>query len=767
MERKYSIILLLLVSLCTFYFTSGLLKDGYPSGGDNVSHYDLLLNTKDAISIFFHTGELKLWNPDYYVGFPMFFFYTPLPYVTIALLSFVPGFETLFLFKLSIVLFFSILPFLFYLATQLMEFEEGFALGTALFSTALSSALVFGLEYYSFFATGLYAQLWGIMFLPFAVAYSYRCFVLRKNKTHDLFFAILFLCLTFLSHIFKGIAAFFLVFFIFVSQLIQNRLEKQKEHQTEHQKKNHQLLKQYFLLVLFFFLSISFFVIPYLLNQDYFGNITFDSDYKEHGYGIKETMHLLLTGDLLDYSFSFSRIPILTVLLFLGIGLTLFWKDFKQKYPALPFFLLLSLLWSLICIAGTVSFHFLSLIPVLSSLQTFRFITLFHFVALFYIGISIFWLVSFVERWKKTFLVLLLFALLLIPVFSERIKTYQEYGVTYILEQNTDYRTLVSALQKSSSSGRLYVTSPSGLYDLPQHLQALPFLTGKPIFASAGVGGHDSLSAYYSSLPILSDAPYLVDILGIDAIIDKKQNTGGLTLYKATNASDYFALGTAPISVLASPVAARDVVVEWLFSPLPLSHVFLQIDSATSSLSSSPLILQNIVDKGDVFLLTETGSMMQHTIRGQLNLANASPTATITDATNIAASSSVSVFDYFQNSSFTEQDCGIVLQQSQKRGYASTTVSVPISSSSSFASSSSSPCYVIFKMTYHPEWHVFVDGVEEKLLMISPSFMGVAVPSGTHDVVFSYEIFWYRKWLLLVSVLSLIGLFWIERRKIK
>ena len=67
-------------------------------------------------------------------------------------------------------------------------------------------------------------------------------------------------------------------------------------------------------------------------------------------------------------------------------------------------------------------------------------------------------------------------------------------------------------------------------------------------------------------------------------------------------------------------------------------------------------------------------------------------------------------------------------------------------------------------MTYHPEWQVFVDGVEQKLIMMSPSFMGVAVPSGTHDVVFSYELFWYRKWLFLVSVLSLIGLFWIEKR---
>ncbi len=747
MERKYSIALLAFVTLLTVYFTSGLLHEGYPSGGDNVSHYDLLLNTKDALDIFFHTGELRLWNADYYMGFPLFFFYTPLPYVALALLSFIPGVSLLFLFKLTIVLLFSALPFLFYLAAQLMELEEGFALGIALFSTALSSITVFGLEYYSFFATGLFSQLFGIVFFPFAVAYAYRCFVLRKQ---ELFFAVLFLCLTFLSHIFTGVAAFFLVFFIFVSQVFEEFFlgEKKKEHlQT--------LLKKYALLLFFFFLSISFFVVPYLLNQRYFGNITFDSDFKEYGYGIIETLHFLVTGQLLDYSFSFSRIPVLTLLFFWGVALSFFWKEFRHKYPTLPLFLLFSFVWSIICIAGNTSFHFLSLLPVLSSVQTFRFITLFHFVSLFYIGISIFWIVSFLTKNGKKKFVLLLLILLLVPVFAERIKTYKEYATTYVLEENTDYWTLVSALQKNPSSGRLYVTSPSGLYNSPQHLQALPFVTGKPIFASAGVGGHDSLSAYYSSLPILSDAPYLVDILGIDAIINKKKSTDEMTLYLASNASGYFALGTAPLFVAASAVASRDVVVEWLFSSLPLSHVFLQIDSDTSSSSSS--LLQDIQDNGDVFLLSETGSIMAHTIYGQLNLASASPTATLVDA---SGSRSVSVFSYFENSTFSEQNCGTVLQESLKKGYASTTVSVP-----SNVSLSLSPCYVIFKMTYHPEWHVFVDGTEEKLVMLSPSFMGVAVPSGTHDVVFVYQLFWYRKWLVLISVLSLVGLWFLGKKK--
>src|SRR5207249_4089825 len=33
------------------------------------------------------------------------------------------------------------------------------------------------------------------------------------------------------------------------------------------------------------------------------------------------------------------------------------------------------------------------------------------------------------------------------------------------------------------------------------------------------------------------------------------------------------------------------------------------------------------------------------------------------------------------------------------------------------------PCYLLFKMTYHPYWHALVDGAEKETVMLSPSFI--------------------------------------------
>jgi hypothetical protein len=42
---------------------------------------------------------------------------------------------------------------------------------------------------------------------------------------------------------------------------------------------------------------------------------------------------------------------------------------------------------------------------------------------------------------------------------------------------------------------------------------------------------------------------------------------------------------------------------------------------------------------------------------------------------------------------------------------------------------------LVVKATYHPNWHVFVDGVETQTFMVSPSFIGVAVGPGDHFVI--------------------------------
>jgi hypothetical protein len=59
---------------------------------------------------------------------------------------------------------------------------------------------------------------------------------------------------------------------------------------------------------------------------------------------------------------------------------------------------------------------------------------------------------------------------------------------------------------------------------------------------------------------------------------------------------------------------------------------------------------------------------------------------------------------------------------------------------------------LIFKMTYHPNWRVEIDGREQRAFMVSPSFIGVTVPAGTHVVSAIYKSNRLKDFLLLFGV---------------
>jgi hypothetical protein len=60
------------------------------------------------------------------------------------------------------------------------------------------------------------------------------------------------------------------------------------------------------------------------------------------------------------------------------------------------------------------------------------------------------------------------------------------------------------------------------------------------------------------------------------------------------------------------------------------------------------------------------------------------------------------------------------------------------------------PAVALLKVTFHPRWHVTVDGAPARVEMMSPSLMGVDVPAGRHDVVFTYEP--YPSYPLLIGL---------------
>jgi hypothetical protein len=65
---------------------------------------------------------------------------------------------------------------------------------------------------------------------------------------------------------------------------------------------------------------------------------------------------------------------------------------------------------------------------------------------------------------------------------------------------------------------------------------------------------------------------------------------------------------------------------------------------------------------------------------------------------------------------------------------------------------------LVLKTTYHPNWHLTVDGRGEKAFMLSPSYIGVALHPGKHFIKAEYKSSELKKALLLVSCLAVISI---------
>jgi hypothetical protein len=46
---------------------------------------------------------------------------------------------------------------------------------------------------------------------------------------------------------------------------------------------------------------------------------------------------------------------------------------------------------------------------------------------------------------------------------------------------------------------------------------------------------------------------------------------------------------------------------------------------------------------------------------------------------------------------------------------------------------------LMLKVTYHPNWAVTVDGQPTSTFMVSPSYVGIHLPAGKHEVVATYR----------------------------
>jgi len=76
------------------------------------------------------------------------------------------------------------------------------------------------------------------------------------------------------------------------------------------------------------------------------------------------------------------------------------------------------------------------------------------------------------------------------------------------------------------------------------------------------------------------------------------------------------------------------------------------------------------------------------------------------------------------------------------------------------------PLALVFKSMYHPQWRVWVDGTRAEPYMVSPGYLALDVPAGTHDVVARY-VPDRRKLPLLLIGLTVLAASVVFRRRLE
>jgi len=75
------------------------------------------------------------------------------------------------------------------------------------------------------------------------------------------------------------------------------------------------------------------------------------------------------------------------------------------------------------------------------------------------------------------------------------------------------------------------------------------------------------------------------------------------------------------------------------------------------------------------------------------------------------------------------------------------------------------PTTFVARMSWHPRWHVYIDGDEAPLRRVTPDFPAVDVPAGRHKLAFRFERPWWATaaWLMWPAVA--LSAWWVERRR--
>ncbi|HEY3723334.1 MAG TPA: DUF6541 family protein [Acidimicrobiia bacterium] len=647
-----------------------------------------------------NAGQLVFdgWYPRLQLGLAQFHHYQSLPHIVAGAFATVFGAERTVTWSAYLLL--SFWPLCVYWTVRLFGFNRWTAATTAILAPLMTSVTGYGYEHFSYVwrGNGIWSQLWGMWLFPLALVFTWRA--VSKGKGYAV--AALFLALTIACHFLTGYLA---IIGLGIWVLLQPR----------------EILRRIGRAVavgLGGALAASWVIVPLLLDSKWalrtqfnVGTFWFDS------YGGKNVVEWLFTGKLFDGSGQtqdLARFPIFSILV--GVGVILcglrFLRDERAR-AILTFFVVCVLL---LCGRDTIGFV-INLLPGSQDLLIHRFIIGVQLSGLLLAGLGASWLTQGIyarvrDRRPKlrpvaVVAVLTVLGLLVIAPAWRFIASFDAQGAAWINQQRvadgTNGKDFEALAREAASAGG-----------------------GRVYAGSASNGGRDVLIGSVPGYSYLLDAD--VDELGF-TLRTLSLSADAETAFNDANPADYDLFD-----------------VRWVILPT----------------SSKPGVPAHLVSTRGRWNLWQVDTS------GYLEVVDTTPAITA-DRTNLLAQTK----HFLSSHAVAEHQIPVIAfggdaaaaptnpsgtPKSTPAGSVTVQYSRPDDGVWGGEVVANRPSVVMLKSTYDPRIHVTVDGKPAKTQMLAPSYVGVAVPAGTHRVEFQYEPFGYYWVLFLIGALALIAL---------
>lgn len=680
-----------------------------PSTNDQVFHYTFIQRANQAISG--GANPFDHWLPELELGFPQFLYYQNLPHLAVVLVyrllfGTVSLLRLLNIFRYLLLVLF---PLTVYWSMRRMEFSPIACAVSAAFSSMLASRLNFGFDYnsYVYRGYGMFPQLCS-MHLMFIGTASIRCVLKRGEGFAG---AIIVSSAMVLSDLLYGyIFAVIVTFLWFISLWdgydaggLQGLLAYARRSTTR------LAIVAVPALLISAYQTVPFFAqIAYLNGMRAAPNLT----PKAEQFGASTVLHSLSSGSYFDNG----RLPILTILVSIGL-LYAALRPRKEKKIAL----LMMTGWTVLYFGPHSLGLFAKLLPLSKIVIFTRFSSGVDFGAILTIGlggeclwISCSWLLAQCDRFFiplpgvaaiQTLVSFALIIVLLRPVLTERWSFYQIN--TDVLERSdAAYRSdqdvaQIFAALRNAPPGRVYAGSNFN-WGSWMKMGNLRFFDLLPVEMFDTLMPWQSLSL---SAPYLwrlnSPTPKLCRLFNIRYLIAPPRVHVSKTFRVLLSTPHYVlyetdATGYMQLGQVGGVLTAR-------------SHQALFDDNRNWMASQAPSegSFNAILLRG-----TDTDSYLEHLI-SQTPGENADQLGRIENE---------------------------VVTPDSLRGRVT----------------ANSRALLIFKITYHPNWHVIVDGREQRTFMVSPSFLGTEIEPGSHEVIAEYRSSRLKTALLVLGCLTLL-----------